>query len=135
FLSDGLSEATFLLFAALALWLGVRALRTRSGMQFALAGLCGGLAYLTRPEGGLVVAALGLVLATSQFVRAFRLPRRRFLICAACLVLGALVFVGPYVAVIGHITNKHSIQNVITNQRVQGGSSGVQSFPLAVWHS
>src|SRR5262249_49195146 len=50
-LSDGLSEATFLLLAATALYCGVRALRTRSVFGFGLCGLCSGLAYLTRPEG------------------------------------------------------------------------------------
>src|SRR5439155_26866857 len=44
-LSDGLSEATFLLFMATALYLAVRGLRRGSVWRFALSGLFGGLAY------------------------------------------------------------------------------------------
>src|SRR5262249_61571061 len=53
FLSDGLSEATFLLFAAFTIWLGARSLRTRSAVGFALAGVCGGLCFLVGAGGGL----------------------------------------------------------------------------------
>src|SRR5262249_24814017 len=59
---DGLSEPLFLLPACVALWLCVCGMRTRSPWAFAGAGLSAGLAYWTRPEGGLIVVATGLVL-------------------------------------------------------------------------
>lgn len=133
FLSDGLSEAPFLLFTAMSLWLGVRALRLRSPSGFALCGLCGGLAYLTRSEGGLVVAAVGLVLLGCQASRVWRLAFGRFAACVACLVVATLAVGVPYMAVIGHVTNKHSIQNVIKNESVQAVPRGATSLPLAVW--
>jgi hypothetical protein len=133
FLSDGLSEATFLLFVASALWLGVRSLRTRSSIGFALAGLCGGLAYLTRIEGGLVVASFGLVLVGCQAIRVQRWPLRHFLVCAAALAIAALVVAGPYMAVIGGITNKESIRRTIQDQTMETQRSATAGLPIAVW--
>src|SRR5439155_4916370 len=52
-MSDALSEATFLLFTTMAVWLAVRALRGQSVARFAGCGFFSGLAYLTRPEGAL----------------------------------------------------------------------------------
>src|SRR5262249_20130028 len=66
FLSDGVSEATFLMLAAVSLCVGVRALRVESILLFGFCGLFAGLAFLTRPEGGLVVAAAGIVLLGCQ---------------------------------------------------------------------
>ena len=60
-LSDALSDALCLFLVASALALGCRALRTASPWRFALCGVFGGLAYLTRPEGILPVAVVGLV--------------------------------------------------------------------------
>src|SRR5437868_4275151 len=65
-MSDALSEATFLLFIATALSLAVRALRGQSAARFAWCGFFSGLAYLTRPEGALLVVATGLVLLAMQ---------------------------------------------------------------------
>src|SRR5205807_4188326 len=61
-MSDALSESLFLLMSATALLLAVRGFRTGSWRRFALCGLLAGLAYLTRPEGILIVAAVILVL-------------------------------------------------------------------------
>src|SRR5262249_54850600 len=82
-MADGLSEPLFLLWAASALLSASRALRTGSAGGFVLAGLCGGLAYLTRPEGLLVPAAAGLVLLGLQASRRWRRP------WPACLRNGA----------------------------------------------
>jgi hypothetical protein len=133
FLSDGLSEATFLLFVASALWLGVRSLRMRSPIGFALAGLCGGLAYLTRIEGGMVVASIGLVLVGCQAIRVQRWPLRQFMTCAAALAIAALVVAGPYMAVIGGITIKESIRRTIQDQTIETQTSTTGGLPLAVW--
>ena len=58
-MGDGLSDTLFLLFACAGLWLACVALRRGSWIAFALTGLAGGLAYLTRPEGALIVGAPG----------------------------------------------------------------------------
>jgi hypothetical protein len=133
FLSDGVSEALFLLFAALCLWFSVRALRVRSPLGFALAGVAGGLAYLTRTEGGLIVATVGLTLLLCQAVRRWRFPKRRFLVYTMCLTIATLAVAGPYMAVIGGLTNKQSHRSVIHNRIVEAAPRGVAGVPLAVW--
>jgi hypothetical protein len=133
FLSDGISEALFILLVATALWLGVRSLRTRSAIGFGLAGHCCGLAYLTRIEGGLVVVAIGAVLVWCQLIRGQRWSLRQFAMCGYCLLLGALVLAGPYMAVIGGITNKQSIHSTLQNHIVETGGTYTARIPLAVW--
>jgi hypothetical protein len=120
-MADGLSEATFLLFAATALWLAARALRGSSPVLFGLCGLFGGLAYLTRPEGALIVAATGLVLLAMQGVPGWGRPWFRSLGCAAGLALAALAVAGPFVAVTGRLTTKPTGQRILETAHPPGG--------------
>jgi hypothetical protein len=112
-LADGLSEATFLLFAVTALLFAVRALRGNAARWFVLSGLFGGLAYLTRPEGALIVAATGLVLLGMQAVTGWRRPVRPFLRCGASLVLAALFVGSPFVLITGHLTVKPTGKDIL----------------------
>jgi 4-amino-4-deoxy-L-arabinose transferase-like glycosyltransferase len=105
-MSDGLSEATFLLFAATALLFAVRGLSRLSAARFAACGFFSGLAYLTRPEGALIVAATGLVLVATQFTSTWRRSWLRTFSCAAALLLAATAVGSPYVLVNGRLTNK-----------------------------
>jgi 4-amino-4-deoxy-L-arabinose transferase-like glycosyltransferase len=105
-LSDGLSEATYLLLITLALLCAVRSLRRGSVIGFALCGVCGGLAYLTRPEGALIVLATALVALGVQLVPAWRWPWRRTLACGGALLGAALLVASPYMFVIGGFTQK-----------------------------
>lgn len=130
-MSDGLSEALFLLSMATALLLAVGAVRSGSAVRFALAGACGGLAYLTRPEGVLVVAAAGLVLLGVQAVAAWRRPWRQTLACAAGLTLAAAAVGGPYVAAIGKLTNKTTGQ-VLIGQEARATPKGEEADRNAV---
>jgi hypothetical protein len=148
-LADGLSEALFLLFASSALlWSGRALRRPRSPGAFALAGLFGALAYLTRPEGILIVLATGLVLLAGQAVQGWRRSRRDLLACTAALSLSALLLAGPYMAMIGRLTVKPSALRVMENhtaeaapltpepspQRRERGNSGEGGHVLlAVW--
>ena len=105
-LSDGLSEATFLLLASTALLLAVRGMRGGRAAPFAGCGVFSGLAYLTRPEGALIVPATGLVLVAMQFISTWRRSWVRALTCLAALLLTAAAVAGPYVLVNGRLTNK-----------------------------
>jgi 4-amino-4-deoxy-L-arabinose transferase-like glycosyltransferase len=107
-LGDGLSEAVFLLFAVIALYFASRALRARSLLPVVLCGISGGLAYLTRPEGLLIVAATGIVLLASQIIRAWRRPWFNLLACGLTLVVATLAVAGPYMALIHGLTVKQS---------------------------
>jgi hypothetical protein len=123
-MADGLSEATFLLFAATGLWLGVLALRGQSKLLFALAGLAGGLAYLTRPEGAAVVAAIGVVLVGMQIKRQWRRPWLQMATCGLCLLGGCAVVAGPFVAITGTFTIKN------TGNQIMDVSKAVSVAPM-----
>jgi hypothetical protein len=141
--ADGLSEGVFLLCATTALLGAVRAFRGHSPAWFAVTGLFGGLAYLTRPEGALVVAAAGLVLLAVQCARSRRAPWRRFAACAAALAVTALAVGGPLVAVTGKLTVKPTGDRILghpsepppaapgTQARGECGAGEVPLF--AVW--
>src|SRR5262249_27799237 len=50
-----------------------------------------------------------------------------------CLAIGTLVFAGPYMAIIGGVTNKQSIRSTWENHIVETPSKSTSGFPLAVW--
>lgn len=104
--SDALSEAVFLLITTTTVLAAVWAFHRHSLLGFALAGVLGGLAYLTRPEGALSVLAIGGVLAAGQTVRGWRRPWPEALVCAGGLAVGALIVAGPYMATIGGFSVK-----------------------------
>ncbi len=125
-IGDAISEATFFLFLTTSLLLAARALRDRSVLGLALCGVCGGLAYLTRPEGALAVFATLVVLGAIQMLPARRWPWRTTLTGAAALVLGALVVGGPYVATIGQLSPKPTM-HAISDHLISDASTLPQS--------
>jgi 4-amino-4-deoxy-L-arabinose transferase-like glycosyltransferase len=134
--ADGLSEGVFLLCAATALLGAVRAFRRHSPAWFALTGLFGGLAYLTRPEGALIVAATGLVLLAVQCVRSRRVPWRRFLAGGTALAVAALAVGGPLVAITGKLTPKPTANRVFgqpPEAPLQTASATGEGPLFAVW--
>jgi hypothetical protein len=121
-LSDGLSEATFLLFTATALYLAVRGLRGRSPVWFALCGLAGAMAYLTRPEGALLVGATAAVLVAAQWVPRWRRPWRSFAACAASLAVVAVAAGSPIYLATGHSTVKPTPNRLFKTLGGEGAS-------------
>ncbi len=112
-LSDGISETLFLLLLVSALLQAVQAVQGQAAWRFALCGLFCGLAYLTRPEGLLVLPAVAVVLLARQWRPAWRCSWRRCLACGASLVLVAGAVGSVYVVTTGRITNKISALKVI----------------------
>jgi hypothetical protein len=88
--SDGLYVALFLV----AVWRTWRALEAPSASSAALGGVLAGLAYLTRPEGLLVVVG-GVVVAGLRAARG-RLRPLAFVVWAAALLVGSATCVLPY---------------------------------------
>jgi len=108
--SDGLYQFLFLGGVAF----GWAALRDARASLAGWAGVCAGLAYLTRPEGlGIAAAALGVGLLQALLRR---WPLRSALPWMAALVAGGLIVTGPYlVALRVHagewtLTQKKSVQ-------------------------
>ncbi|HEY7157304.1 MAG TPA: glycosyltransferase family 39 protein [Gemmataceae bacterium] len=116
-MSDGLSDTLFLLFACAGLWLACIALRRGSWGCFALTGLAGGLAYLTRPEGTLIVGITGLVLLAMQFSRRWRRSWRSVLANGVALSAAALAVMTPYMVLIGGLTVKNTPNLLLEQQR------------------
>jgi 4-amino-4-deoxy-L-arabinose transferase-like glycosyltransferase len=138
-MADGLSEPFFLLTAATTLAFACAALRTGRTALFALCGVCGGLAYLTRPEGGILVAATGLVLLV-MLALGHRLPRRRVLLGGVVMIAAAGIVAAPYMIAIGGITAKPTAVDIIKSlaafiQWLLGTPTRYASggTPFAVW--
>lgn len=112
-LADGLSEGTMLLWAACALWAGSVGLLRRSPWALAACGFSGGLAYLVRPEGAIVVAAAGSVLAGMQCLARCRQPLGRFLLCGLSLATPALLVAAPLVLITGRWTTKPTLNDLV----------------------
>lgn len=115
-LADGLSEGTFLLLLVTALLFGVLAIGRGSAWLAGLCGFCGGLAYLTRPEGALAVIAAIIVLAGVQLVPRWRHPWSRWALSFTTLVVAALVAGSPYYAVTGRFTKKPTPERLLEPQ-------------------
>jgi hypothetical protein len=111
--ADALSEGTFLLYGIASLLLAVWALRARSPRWFALSGLTGGLAYLTRPEGAVIVLTAMLMLTAMLFLKTWKRGWWKAGQCAAALITACLIVVGPYWWSIGGLSVKPSVHHML----------------------
>ena len=108
-----LSESTFLLWWTFGLWGGVRFLREGRFLWLPLAIGFGALAYLTRPEGMLLPAAVALTLLLLPILRATRINWPRWWRALAFLGCGLILLVGPYIAAKGGLGTKPGIARVL----------------------
>jgi hypothetical protein len=102
--SDGLTEGVYLLVTGVAVVLGVRAVRQPRISGFLLCGLAAGASYLVRPEGLLVAAAPAAVVLWFGLTRHW--PRDIALGRLTALVVGVALVAGPYIILIGKLSNK-----------------------------
>lgn len=127
-LSDGISDGLFLLLAVSALFHLIRAREAGQIWRYALAGLLVGLAYLTRPEGLLVLPAAWVFVVGVQFIknnakswRQIGLGLTAFTVC--CLAAGS-----PYYLATGTITQKPSVWSTIEQLAEQPAAGGGPLF-------
>jgi hypothetical protein len=109
--SDGLTEAWYLVFLACGLLAAVTAVRRGRAGGFLAAGLCGGLAYLVRPEGLLVsltAVACALLLGLAR-----RVGLSGVLLRGGAVVVGTAFVAGPYMLAIGGLTLKNSGTSIV----------------------
>jgi hypothetical protein len=102
--SDGLSEGVYLLAVSTSMMLAVRAVRRPGVGGFLATGLAVGISYLVRPEAMIVAGATGLVAAWLGYTR--RWPRDLTLGRLTALAVGVALVAGPYILLIGKISNK-----------------------------
>jgi Dolichyl-phosphate-mannose-protein mannosyltransferase len=108
-----LSECTFLLFWTFGLWTAVRFLREGQFAWLPAAIGFGVLAYLTRPEGMLLPAALCITLFLLPILRITRINWPRWWAALAFLAVGLIALAGPYIAFKGGIGTKPGIARVL----------------------
>lgn len=139
--SDGLSEATFLFWVSLSLWLGVRALRQPAISRMLTFGVGVAAAYWTRPEGLELAVAAGAAMLAVQFVSQRRQAWRQLGLQYAALIFGVFLGVAPYVAITGHLSNKNTAKVLVGDPDAdptrmlpyaQAPAIDVR-IPLAVW--
>ena len=109
--SDGLTEGVYLLAMSTSLMFAVRALRRPGVGGFLLTGFSVGASYLVRPEAMIVAAGVGLVALWLGYTR--RWPRDLTLGRLAALTVGVMLVAGPYMIVIGGVSNKPTANGII----------------------
>jgi hypothetical protein len=134
--ADALSEGTYLLWASVALLLAVKAWRLRRPAGLLLSGMAAGLAYLTRPEGGFLPAAIAGVMVVAQAIPAWRQPWSRWAWGLTLMALGFVSLAAPYWITIGGLTNKPASLDLFRwlHQQLaagEGSASGVPGCLLA----
>jgi hypothetical protein len=108
-----LSESTFLLWWTFGLWGAARFFREGRFVWLPIAIGFGALAYLTRPEGMLLPAAVVLTLLLLPMLPVTRINWPRWWRALAFLAAGLVLLVGPYVAVKGGLGTKPAIARVL----------------------
>jgi hypothetical protein len=93
--ADTLSEGLHLLCVACGIWSALHALETRRLPWFLVSGLCGGLAFLARPEGALLPLCLVLTLGLLRLLGR-ETSWRQTSLRAAAVSLATLMVVAPY---------------------------------------
>jgi 4-amino-4-deoxy-L-arabinose transferase-like glycosyltransferase len=112
-LADALSESTFLLFWTWGLWASLKFLKAGTFGWLPLMVGCGVLAYLTRPEGLLLPAAVVATLAAMPLLRSTRLYWPRWVAAVMFLVVGPALLAGPYVAFKGGLATKPAVARIL----------------------
>ncbi len=90
-----LTEPPYYFFVYTGLWMVLLAMRRERALFYALAGICFGAAYLTRPEAIAYVAVAGVVLALVKLSER-KLLNRATLVGLALYAVGFLLFFMPY---------------------------------------
>jgi len=112
-LADVLSEGLFLLFWTWGCWFALRFLKRGGTLWLAPTVLAAGLAFLTRPEGLLLPAALAATLGLMIVRPSIRLSWPAWTRATALIVVGPLLVMGPYIALRGGIGAKPAVARLL----------------------
>lgn len=124
--TDALAESWLLLFEFSALWCLVLAIRRQQLIWFGLAGLLAGCGFLFRIEALVIPAGGTLLLLTRQWWSRQSFDWRLAGKGVCCLVLGFAAMISPYVVLIGKLSSRPSI-----NQLLQSVSFYPESTSIA----
>jgi Dolichyl-phosphate-mannose-protein mannosyltransferase len=123
-LADALSESTFLLFWSIGVWSSLKLMRTARLVWLVPIAASSALAYLTRPEGLVILVALVGTLLVLPFWRSPDFPLKKIGWALGLLVGAGLVAAGPFMILKGGISSKPSMSRLL-------GSAG-KADPMAV---
>ncbi len=112
-LADALSESTFLLFWAAGVWSSLRMLRTAKLLWLLPILMSGALAYLTRPEGLVILLSLFASLLVLPFWRSLEFPAAQARWAVGLLIAGGLAAAGPFMMLKGGISSKPSMSRLM----------------------
>jgi 4-amino-4-deoxy-L-arabinose transferase-like glycosyltransferase len=112
-LADALSEGTFLLFWSFGVWASLKLLRTGHLAWLLLVVAASVLAYLTRPEGLVILVSLVAALVVLTFCPALAFPRSTRRWALGLLVVGSLAAAGPFMFLKGGISTKPSMSRLL----------------------
>jgi 4-amino-4-deoxy-L-arabinose transferase-like glycosyltransferase len=129
-MADALSESTFLLCWTWGLWAAIRFLRNGSLSWLPLLVGSGLLAYLTRPEGMLLPAALVASLFVVPLFPSTRLAWRRWVPAFGILVVAPICVAGPYVVAKGGLGTKPALARVLGTAASAPADSVERARPL-----
>lgn len=129
-MADALSESTFLLFWTWGLWASLRFLKEGTFGWLPLMIACGVCAYLSRPEGLLLPAALVACLALMPLLRSTRLYWPRWIAAVSFLVLGPALLAGPYIAMKGGLGTKPAVARILGTAPKSAADAVERSRPL-----
>ena len=129
-LADVLSEGTFLLFWMWGLFAALRFLRDGRFFWLPPTIVCAGLAYLSRPEGLLLPAALVATLLALPLLKSTRMNWPRWWAAVAFLVVGPLCIAGPYIAAKGGIGTKPAVRRLLGTEARSAPDAVERARPL-----
>lgn len=112
-LADALSEGLFLLFWTWGCWFALRFLKRGGTFWLAPMVLAAGLAFLTRPEGLLLPAALAATLGLMLLRPSIRLGWPAWTRATALIVVGPMLVMGPYIAMKGGLGTKPAVARLL----------------------
>ncbi len=128
--ADALSESTFLLFWTWGLWSALRYLRAGRFAWLPLTIGFAALAYLTRPEGLLLPAAVLATLLAAPLLPETKLNRRPYWSAIAFFLIGGMCTIGPYVLMKGGLGTKPAIARILGNAPNSPPSAVERKEPL-----
>jgi len=129
-LADVLSEGTFLVFWTWGLYTALRFLRDGRFGWLPPTIAFSGLAYLSRPEGLLLPAALVASLLVVPCMRTTRMNWPRWWAAVGFLVIGPAVIVGPYIAAKGGIGTKPAVRRLLGTEAKSAPDAVERARPL-----
>ncbi len=112
-LADALSESTFLLFWSIGVWSSLRLLRTSRLAWLVPIVVGSALAYLTRPEGLVILVSLVGTLFVLLFWRSLEFPVGGARWALGSLLVGGLTVAGPFMILKGGISSKPSVSRLL----------------------